>query len=752
MMNPALQLPGPAAAPQEEDTDIRSYLDTILDHKGLVASIALAVSLAGIGYAFVARPVYESNLLVHVEESTNKDAKNILGEMNSMFDYKTAATAEMELLKSRLVVSRAIDNVRLYINVKPKYFPVIGSMIAKYAKGTSTPGVFGHGGYVWGTEKADVSVFNVPDALLNTRFVLTVGENGQFTMEADDKDVTLSGKVGAAQTIQTGYGPVEIKIDSIEANPGAQFYMTRMSRLSTIEAIQKNLTVSEQGRSSGVLNATLQGSDPVVVGTVLNEIGREYLRQNSDRRTEEANKTLVNLNKQLPELKTQLEQSEAQLNQFRNTHGTIDLGEEAKLSLQQAASAKLKRIDLEQKRAELLGRFMPAHPQVQAVDDQIREINSELKRVNDHIKTLPMLEQDILRLQRDVKVNTELYTALLNTAQQLRVVSAGKGNNVRLVDNAVIPEKPVTPDRPKIIAIAVLLGLFLGIVAAFIRKSFQNGIDDATEIERMLGVPVFATIPHSKTQKDMFEEVTAQSKKLPLLARVSSTDIAIESLRSFRTAMHHQMSHAKNNLVLIAGPTPGMGKTFVSVNLAAITAASGKRVVLIDADLRNGHLHRYFDLGRQNGLTDCITGARRLDQVIHRNVMENMDFISTGSLPPNPSELLMHPGFEAILKSLSSAYDMVMIDAAPILPVADTLIIGAHVGSIYVMTRAGVTTPGEISEAMKRLHQAGLSPKGVVFNDITTRPGRYGYGYKYGKYRHTQYLLQDQQLIEAQPS
>lgn len=748
-MNPAFQLPGPATVQQDEETDIRSYIDTILDNRRLVIIVALVVSLAGIGYAFLAKPVFESNLVVQVEESTNKEAKNILGEMNSMFDYKTAATAEIELLHSRLVVSRAIDNLRLYVNVRPKYFPLIGSWIAKRSKEISNPGVFGRGGYVWGAEKMDVSTFNVPDALLNSRFVLTVENNGEYRLQEEGKNIDLQGKVGTPLSEQTDLGTIELNVDKIDAKPGAQFYLSRSSRLTTIEEIQKRLTVAEQGRQSGVLSATLQGSDPIVVSSVLNEIGKEYLRQNAERKTEEANKALVNLNKQLPELKQQLEESEAKLNQFRNTHGTIDLGEEAKLSLQQAAAAKLKRIDLQQKRTELLGRFTTAHPAVIAVDSQIREIDAELKRVNDHVKTLPLLEQDILRLSRDVKVNTELYTALLNTAQQLRVLTAGKGSNVRLVDTAMVPEKPVTPDRPKVIAISILLGLFLGIVAAFIRKTLRGGIEDAAEIERMLGVPVYATIPHSKMQQDMFNEITSRSKRLPLLARVSSTDIAIESLRTFRAALQHQMAHAKNNIVLIAGPTPGMGKTFVSVNLAAIQAASGKRVILIDADFRNGHLHRYFELGRQNGLSDCIMGSRRLDQIIHRGVMENMDFIPTGSLPSSPSELLLHPNLEAILKSLASGYDMVIIDAAPILPVADTLIIGSHAGSIYVMTRAGVTTPGEISEAMKRLHQAGLSPKGVVFNDIQVRPGRYGYGYKYGKYRHSQYLLNDQQLIEA---
>ncbi len=753
MMNPVLQFPGPASVQQQDnETDIRSYIDTILDNRRLIAAIALLVSALGIGYAMIAKPVYQSNLMIHVEQGTNKDSRNILGEMNSLFEYKTDAMAEMELLRSRLVVSRAIDNLRLYVHTRPKRLPILGSLAAKYNDGLSSPGVFGLGGYVWGNESMEVAAFNVPDTLLNKQFILTVEDNGQYRLRQPEEDIDVVGKVGSAINAQTDLGPIAIQVSQLNANPGAQFYMTRSSRLSTIEGVQQSLTVSEQGRQSGVINATLEGSDPAVISSVLGEIGKEYMRQNADRKTEEANRALASLEKQLPELKKQLEASEGELNRFRNTHGTIDLGEEAKLSLQQSAAAKLKRIDLQQKRTELLSRYTNNHPTVMGVNDQIREINAEIKRSADHIKTLPLLEQDVLRLSREVKVNTELYTALANTAQQLRLITVGKGNNVRLVDTPMKPEKPVTPNRPKIIAIAVLLGLFLGMMVAFIRKALRGGIDDASEIEKMLGMPVYVTIPHSKTQEDLYEDNASNSKKLPLLARVSSTDAAIESLRTFRSALQHGMVHAKNNLVLISGPTPGMGKTFVSVNLATIMAASGKRVVLVDADLRNGHLHRYFDIGRQNGLTDCIAGARRIDQVIHRGMMENMDFISTGSLPSNPSELLMHSNFEAILKALSANYDMVLIDAAPILPVADTLIIGAHVGSIYVMTRSGVTTPGEISEAMKRLAQAGLTPKGVVFNDAQTRPGRYGYGYRYGNYHHTQYLLQDQQLIEASPT
>lgn len=750
MMNPALQYSAPPIATQDdEDVNFGSYLATLLDNRRLILAIALVISLLGIGYAFLVKPVYEANMLIHVEENTNKESKNILGEMGSLFEYKTAATAEMELLRSRLVVSRAIDNLRLYINVHPKYFPLIGSWLAGYNKNISTPGIFGYGGYAWGAEQMDVPVFNVPDALQNLEFTVTAESDGQFRLRQSEKNIDLKGKVGIPLNAATDKGSIELKIDQIAAKPGTQFLLTRTSRLSTIENVQKEMVIAEQGKQSGIIVTTLQGDDPAATTGILNEVGKEYMRQNASRKTEEAEKSLVFLNKQLPELKQELEQSEAKLNQFRNSHGTIDLGEEAKLSLQQSAAAKLRRIELQQKRTELLNRFMPEHPIVKGIDSQIGEINGEIKLVADHIKTLPLLEQDILRLNRDVKVNTDLYTALANTAQQLRMITVGKGSNVRLVDTPMVPEKPVSPNRPKVIAIAVLAGLLLGVLAAFIKKAFRGAIDDPLEIEKMLGVPVYASIPHSKMQKELLEEATGKSRKLPLLARVSSTDIAIESLRNFRAALQFSMSRSKNNIVVIAGPTAGMGKTFVSVNLAAIMAASGKKVLLIDADFRNGHLHRYFDLGRQNGLSDYISGANRQDQIIHRGVIENMDFISTGGLPPNPSELLLHPNFGSLLQSLSSTYDLVLIDATPILPVADTLIIGAHASSIYIITRAGVTTPGEISESVKRLNQAGLAPKGVLFNDMAVKPGRYGYGYTYGKYRHTQYLLGEQPMIEA---
>jgi tyrosine-protein kinase Etk/Wzc len=160
-------------------------------------------------------------------------------------------------------------------------------------------------------------------------------------------------------------------------------------------------------------------------------------------------------------------------------------------------------------------------------------------------------------------------------------------------------------------------------------------------------------------------------------------------------------------------------------------------VLLIDADFRNGHLHQYFGRPRDVGLAEYIDGSKHLDQIMHRNVMENLDFMSTGRIPLNPSELLLRPNFGTMLTSLSNHYDLILVDASPILAAADALVIGAHAGAIYVMARAGVTKAGELQDAVKRMSQAGLSVKGVLFNDLKLRSGNYGYGYRYGKSRDT---------------
>jgi tyrosine-protein kinase Etk/Wzc len=723
----------PELARDGSTNDLRSYFNFLFDNRWLIGVVSLVATLAGMLYAFSAKPVYESNMTIHVEETSPNATKNALSEASSLFETKKPAIAEMELLRSRMVIAPAIDKLRLDIDVRPKYFPIARFWSADAdANELSTPGIFGYGGYVWGAERIEVAVFNVPEHMLNRALVITAQGNNRYRLKDETRHRAWDGIVGTTLTARSTDGDIELRVERLDAKPGAKFLLRRLSKQRVMATIQNALSTSEQGKQSGVIQVTLQGESPTLVRNALNEIGREYLRQNLARKTEEAEKSLAFLNMQLPALKLELERAEAEYNQFRNRHGTINLAEEARISLAHSAAASNKRAEVLQRRNELLTRLGDQHPTIVGINKQLQDIDAEISGASDHIRTLPQMEQDELRLARNIKVNTDLYTGLSNTAQQLRLLAGSKVSNVRMVDAPTKPESPVTPNRPLIISSAVLMGLLLGTVGAFARKALSGRIDTPKAIEKMLGGRVVhATIPHSTYQQQLARQSVDDSRRIPMLAKVSPGDPAIEALRSFRAALQFAMPMFRNNIVMLTGPTPRLGKSFVSANAATVIAAGGKKVLLIDMDLRNGHLHRYFGTEKQNGLYESVTGAARVDQIVRHGVMDNLDFIPTGAWTPDHPEFLTHRGFGAWLKAVSARYDLVLIDAPPVLAAADALIIGEHAGAVFILARAGITTEDEINESVRRLNQAGISPEGIVFNDAKVRRGVYQYQYEY---------------------
>ncbi|MFP5393608.1 MAG: polysaccharide biosynthesis tyrosine autokinase [Gammaproteobacteria bacterium] len=718
---------------QGRDIDVKGYINVLYDSRWLIGTITLLITAIAIVYALLATPVYQANLMIHVEEESPNASKNILSEVSSLFETKKAAIAEMELLRSRMVIANAVDNLQLFIDVRPKYFPVVGFWFAnRHAQELSEPGIFGRGGYVWGPEKAEVSLFEVPTSAQNIEFTLTAQANGIFHLSGAPLDAVYEGRVGVTHRIPTRSGDIELKVDSLAAKPGAEFIVKRNSRLRTIENIQNAMLITEQGKQSGIIEVKLQGDDAQRINNLLSEIGREYMRQNLARKTEEAEKSLAFLNQQLPALKRQLEQSEERYNTFRNTNGTINMAEEARMSLQQAAAAHNRKIELDQKRFELLTRFTDDHPILKGLNRQRRDIDQEIAETTRRIKELPALEQDESRLLREIKVNTELYTALSNTAHQLRLISVGRVSNVRLIDAPMAPERPIKPNRPLIVALASVTGMFLGVLIAFARKTMSGGIDDPEHIERMLGARVvFASIPHSTQQERLVRKARATGGRLPLLALEQPEDAAVESLRSFRASLLFALPKFRNNVVMFTGPSHRLGKSFLSANFAAVMAASGKRVLLIDADLRNGQLHRYFGVERDQGLSRVLTTGGALDEIIHRDVIDNLDFIPTGPTPPNRAEFLQRLNLGSLLETVRHDYDIVLIDPPPLLAVADALVIGAHAGAVYILARAGVTTEVDINESIKRLNHAGISPQGLLFNDLPQRLGAPEYQFRY---------------------
>ena len=700
-----------------------NFLDILYQNRRLIVIITACFTLLGAAYALLAAPVYQADILVQVVENPNT-AKDALSDVQSMFAVKTAASAEIEVLRSRLVIAGAVTSAQLNISAAPRYFPVIGRWVAGHLNDLDHSGM---GGYAWGSERIAVSKFDVPDALQGAAFILTLHPNGNYSIK--HKDIELWGRVGALLHAETDEGPVDLFVDQIVGKPGVSFDLVRSSELSAIQNVQQGLLIMEKGKDSDVIGVALEGTEPKKISAILNAIGAAYVQQNVLRTQEEAQKSITFLDAQLPVLKSKLEAAESEFNTFRAKNGTVDLTAEATALLQRSAQAQSKVADLQQQRALLLARYTDENPAVIAINDELSEAQREVGGIAAVTRQLPPMEQNLLRLQREVQVDTTIYTNLLNTREQLRLLKAGKVSNVRLVDTAIVPDRPIRPQRSLAIIGAMMAGLFASVALVLLKRKLFDGIAGMDEIEVGTGLAVYATIPRSRAQETLTRSLPGNTVSNLVLARASSGDAAIESLRSFRSALEFALVDAPNRIVLLAGPTPIVGKSFVSVNLAALIGASGQRVLLVDADLRRGTLHQYLGVPCSPGITNIVTRGRTFEDAVHRNVLPGVDFVANGGYIHNASEILKHRNFLAFAQQVDSEYDVVLIDAPPILPVADSGIVASLAGMVFLIARHGVTTVEELRESTRRFEQIGVPIRGVIFNDAMSRPGRYGKAY-----------------------
>lgn len=698
----------------DDEIDLRDLIGSVVEGRWWVAGITAAALSVGVLYALVATPIYQVNALVQVEDSKAGGLGAVADELGGLFETKTQAATEIELIRSRMVLGKSVEDLHLDIVAQPKYFPVIGKMFA-------------------GSELRNISVtrFDVPTALQGEAFELIVQAEGKFQLIGPEGEALGVGEVNKAFNASWQGERIGLFVRDVVSPIGQSFTLIKQNPLQAIAKVSESLSASEQGKQTGMINLTYKGPSADKASQILNQVTNNYVRQNVERKSAEAQQTLQFLDDQLPEIKKQLEAAEVRFNEYRMRTGSIDISKEGELLLQQSVVAETGLLELQQKRKELLGRFTSEHPSVQVLDKQIGAMQSQRGQFTGQVDKLPKTQQELLRLTRDLQVSQELYTQLLNNAQQLKVVRAGTVGNVRIIDFAQPTLRPIAPKKSLIVVLALLLGGMVGVGFVLLRQALRSGVKDAAQIEAKTGVSVLATVPASDAQEKLVKKLQKKGGSLAVLAHYEPNDLAIESLRSLRTSLHFALVDAPNNLLMITGPGPAVGKSFLSVNMAALLASTGERVLLIDADMRRGYLNEYFGAERKHGLSELIAQDLEASSVVRATGLENFDYVATGELPPNPAELLLHPRFEQFLKDMEAKYDRVIIDSPPVMAVTDAAIVGRHAGATLLVARFNQTQMREIELSLKRLGQAGVSVKGVLLNRVTAAAGGYGYGYKY---------------------
>ncbi|WP_346428373.1 polysaccharide biosynthesis tyrosine autokinase [Burkholderia sp. Nafp2/4-1b] len=719
---------------------MRGILDVLIGHAGRIVAITATCAALGAGYALVAAPVYKADIAVQVE-SGGSDLRSmaeggLVGGLGALFDVKSTDDGEMEILRSRLVTEPVVDMQRLHIDARPRRVPVVGAAVARFNRGLSTPGLFGIGGFVWGSEHIDIPVFDVPREFQQHTFIVTSLGDGRYRLSGADLDADVDGVLGEPLRVNTAAGDVMLQVARIDARAGAQFVVQADSKHAVLAELQKKLSIANRGKDqSGVIGVSYESRDPVRAAAVLNAIADNYVQQNANRKAATAEKSLAFLSDRVPTVEHQLRTAEDRLNAYQARHEIVDLTEQAKAMLTQSTAVQTSLFELEQKRLALASTLTPAHPERVALDRQIAAARAQIGAVDESIRRLPDAQRNVVRLRRDVTVQTEIYVGLLNSIQQLRLATASKIGNVRVIDRAIVPDEPVRPKPALITMIAALVGFVLGTSAVVGRAVLVGGITDPAEIERDTRLDVVATIPQSPAQRRLVRRAAVDGGA-SLLSLAQPHEPAVEALRSLCTALRFQlMDRPEHNRVLVTGPSAGVGKSFVSANVAALLGQSGKRVLLIDADLRRGELAKRVGVRGDVGLSAVLRGGAIADDAIVREVVPGVDLLSAGSRADRPVELLSSDRLAALLAHVSRDYDFVLIDAPPLLPVTDAIVLTAHADAILLVARSGVTTAGELLESAKRIDRVGARTTDVVFNGF--RPGlrsaQYG---NYGAYAY----------------
>ena len=711
-----------AVEKEADEIDLARLVGELIDHKKLIISVTSLFTLVALLYALFSTPIYQADALLQVEQKQGNAILNSLSQM--LPDSQPQSAPEIALLQSRMILGKTVEDLNLQARIEQEYFPLFGKGWARLS-GKQMGNLTVSRLYLPTDSKSDIP-----------ELTLTVKDNTHYSVSFNDKQ--MLGEVG----VLLDSNGVSLKIDNIEAEPGAKFNISYVSKLKAITDLQELFSVIDQGKDTGILSLSLKGPEPQLLEKILNSISNNYLAQNVARQAAQDAKSLEFLSEQLPKVRNELDTAEDKLNQYRRQKDSVDLSLEAKSVLEQIVNVDNQLNELTFRESEISQLYTKEHPTYKALMEKRKTLQDEKEKLNQRVSAMPKTQQDILQLSRDVDSGQAVYMQLLNRQQELNIAKSSAIGNVRIIDNAVAQPKPVKPKKVIVLLVGIILGAMVSVGLVLLRVFPRRGIESPEQLEE-LGINVYASIPVSETfAKRSIQPLklkkNSESEYQSFLAVENPADLAIEAIRGLRTSLHFAMMEARNNVLMISGASPNAGKTFVSSNLAAVIAQTGQKVLFIDTDMRKGYTHKLFNLTNDKGLSDILSGKADVSTAVKTVPTAGFDYISRGVVPPNPAELLMHRRLGELLNWASQNYDIVILDTPPILAVTDAAIIGHYVGTTLLIARFEQNTTKEIEVSFKRFEQSGVMVKGCILNGVVKKASSYyGYGYNHYGYSYT---------------
>ena len=754
---------------------LKDYVNVLLRRKRIALILFLAVFLGGNAYFLRQTPVYQSTATIQLENDKMFSLDRPMYFDNMWFDEKWINT-QVKSMKSRTLSERVVKNLGLalqeksdtmayeslfnkWLGVGEKGFKIIPEKVNEQAPAGTYTGVF--------------------------------QDHQKFTLSAPNGEPAGTGEIGK---VFPG-GDFSFTLQG-KGERGKTFAFSIHSFNSMVNAVNSSVTVSPV-RATALITVTAQWNDPETAQRIANGMVEEYKKSIIAKKTREASQVLAFIEDQLESTEKDLLTAEENLKVFKMNSKMVDLNTELKNSLNQIADYEKelkslstyrgqaeiilstlknpgpfseqeavfsmgaglgneylkelgkKLLDLNTQKSALRIALKEEHPKVQQIDREIDTVKTNvtneisnlilsfkgrekglqdtLRKFENRYLNLPVLEKELFELERVTKVNKGINSFLLQKRSELNVNRAGILANVSVVDPAMIPRDFVEPNIPRKFLWAFLLAIVLGTGVAFFLEYLDTTVKTAEQLQKITDLTFLGTVYHAKASSE------SEHGELKMLEAPYSH--VAEAFRTIKTNLLFSALGESKKFFMITSSAPQEGKTFVTANLAAALAQSGKRVLIVETDLRNPSMRRIFRGEKTPGLTNLLLNgnASLHSRVFRKTPVENLEFIAAGDTPPNPSELLGSEKMDRFLSYVREKYDFVLFDSPPTFLTSDSLVLAQKADGVIFVARSGHVQRDILKESVSRLLRLKIKMLGVILNDLSRSGGGYYY-YRYSYY------------------
>jgi succinoglycan biosynthesis transport protein ExoP len=733
----------PGALAAEDSIDLKTVWRTLAKYKWTLVLITTLCTLAAMVYTSRITPQYQSVALLQIDRAAQKvvgfnaEVELDEGPASDQLQLRT----QIELLKSRSLAERVIDQLGLYKS---------GAVNSPSASATDASTVEAHFSTTdwldnpWGSAKRWMKN-------LRSQYMPAQTENPVPSRSA------LVAQFGHAIKVEPIRNSRLVEIRVLNPDPElAASIANTMATAFIASNLERKVGSSIYARKYleeqiSETKAKLEESERVI-----NQYAKKNEILNLGDKGSAATQTFVDYSAALNKAEQDRIKAETLYNQVR-----LDPESAPQAVVNEAIRAyKEQRARLEAEYARDLAIYKPDYPAMVQARAQIAElqghINKEVNNILNSIKgqyisarqaeellktrvastrnevlTVQDRSVDMNLLSRELDTNRQVYDSLLQRLKEVSVTAGITTNNVSIVDEATVPQFPAKPNTKVNIGLGVMLGLFLGAMAALVREQMDDSVKHANEIERRFNVPLLGMIPFTKP-------ALGRKTSLGLQAHNDPRGSFAEAYRSVRTALQFSTTHGAPRRFMVTSCGKGEGKTTTALALAINFAQLGQKVLLIDADMRKGWIHQVLHLSNERGLSNLLRGDRGSDVLIQETTIPNLAVITAGPPPPDPVELLMSPKLSLLLeKAQAMGYTQIVIDGPPLLGISDAVVLGHQVQNVVFAVKAGGTRKDNLNDALRRLRNAGLAPLGMVLTQARkehtsaydTFAGYYGFGY-----------------------